>query len=192
MTLRGEIRRRPFRGRHSQAKPTHQDATRFSDLPVEVIAIILGYLAGLRDLFSAVQSCHRSLDSYNEHGHQIVPAILRRECTKVIGHDVGQVFWELDFAVRRDFLRRDHVQAVLLDYSWPLFQRRQLEELLLPLVGALAWTFWTDNRQADAIAALLKVRARLRSPSEGIKVLQLVQLFTPVSELLAELPSSVV
>jgi hypothetical protein len=64
----------------------------------------------------------------------------------VTGHHVGGIFWELKFGIRYGFMERNHVQAALLELGWPLFQSRQLEELLLPLVRGLAWTMYRDDR----------------------------------------------
>src|SRR6187549_2571294 len=207
MTLRREIRRRPHTGRHLHSTRTqlsrHASIVQpslksnnlkpsFSNVPLEVVAIILGYLPDFRTLFSVVQTCRQPYDSYKEHGHQIVPTILERECAKVKGLNAGHIFWELDFAIRHDFMERDHVQAVLLEQGWPLFQRLQLEELLLPLVGALAWTLYMDDRQADAVALLRMIGDGKQpfSPS-NIPELRNLQLgpptLIPVWTLLAEL-----
>ncbi|RYP15931.1 hypothetical protein DL765_005417 [Monosporascus sp. GIB2] len=89
-------------------------------------------------------------------------------------------------------LRRDHVQAVLLGQGWPLFQRLQLQELLLPLVGALAWTLYKDDRQADPVA-LLKLIWDYEEPFSPSNVPELKEMqlgppmLIPVGSLLAEL-----
>ena len=110
----------------------------------------------------------------------------------MISYNVGRIYWELEFAIRYDFVERNHAQRALLELGWPLFQSRQLEELLFPLVRDLAWTLCIDDREADAVALLRKIwnSKQLFSPYNSPKLREL-QLrpptLIPVGVLLAEL-----
>jgi hypothetical protein len=108
----------------------------------------------------------------------------------VKGHNVGRIFWELDFAIRHSFMARSHVQAALLEQGWPLFQCLQLEELLIPLVRALAQTLKDDRQAATAFLRAVWDGKQLFEPSDLPK-LQELQLRPPtlisVGTLLAEL-----
>ncbi|KAJ9130232.1 hypothetical protein NKR23_g12300 [Pleurostoma richardsiae] len=192
MTLRRQNRSR--RSRQDSPRLSHPKSNRpkirLPSLPLEIVAIILGYLPDFRALFRAVQTCKLSYNAYQAHGHQVVPAIFGRECAAVKGHNVGRIFWELDFAIRHSFMARSHVQAALLEQGWPLFQCLQLEELLIPLVRALAQTLKDDRQAATAFLRAVWDGKQLFEPSDLPK-LQELQLRPPtlisVGTLLAEL-----
>jgi hypothetical protein len=48
--------------------------------------------------------------------------------------------------------REDAIE--LFRIGWQMYQRKQLEELLVPVGRSLAWTYCLDGRDEDAIALL--------------------------------------
>jgi len=128
-------------------------------LPTEIVAMILGYLPDLNTLFFAVQTNRHIYMSYEEYARQITTAILRRECSEVKGYEM---FSELDFAIRHNFIRSGHILDALMELGRPLFQRRRLKKLLFPFAERLARKLARDDLQADADALLQQARPRRR------------------------------
>ena len=161
-------------------------------LPTELFFYIFLNLSDLTTLFSLIQTCKRCFNFYKDNSRQITLAILRRQYANAIRYDVGRIFWELEFTIRHDFVKREDAKAALLELGWPLFRRRQLEELLLPLVRGLAWTMCIDDRERDAVALLRTIwdSEQLFSPF-NIPKLEELELrrptLIPVGILLAEL-----
>lgn len=140
----------------------------FIDLPVELIVTILENLSDLPTLFSTVQACTRLYNCYEQYEQPILLRILQRECYQVEGYLIGNIYWELKFAIRYDFMAREVVQQ-LLELAWNLFRERHLEELLIHLVAGLAWTFCIDECESDAVALLKKVWNREHPFSSSLK-----------------------
>lgn len=85
--------------------------------------------------------------------HQIITAIIKQVCAKD-DFAIRRIFHELNFAIRHGFINRDHIQEPLLQQVWKLFQSLEIEELLFPLVEALAWTLCLDDREGVAVKLL--------------------------------------
>ena len=53
-------------------------------------------------------------------------------------------------------MKRDDVRAAL-ELGWGVLREKELEEILIPLVRALAWTYNLNQRWEDAVAILTKI-----------------------------------
>ena len=134
----------------------------FTTLPIELHVQILGFLPCFTTVFSAVCTHSSIFSAFKASERQILLAVFHRHCNRAKAYDVGQVFWELVFAIRQDFVARDIAQE-LFTVGWQLFRDRGLEELLLPLGRALAWSYCLDGpegsagREEEAVALLTKL-----------------------------------
>jgi hypothetical protein len=137
----------------AQTSPSHRV---WVDLPVELIANTLQNLPNLKALFSAIQTCKSIYNGYRERRRGILVSIFQRECKAAKHYAVGRIFWELVFAVRHDFVKREHVLELFI-IGWQIYQNRQLEELLIPVGVSPAWTYCLDGREKDAITLLKKI-----------------------------------
>ncbi|KAI1640833.1 hypothetical protein F4809DRAFT_588922 [Biscogniauxia mediterranea] len=127
--------------------------TQLRSLPVEIIRRVLRELPTLGHLFAAIQVCRHMRDSYVELHRDIVLTIVRNQISEARGYRVGHIYREILFAIRHDFVSRRDAKGVL-ELGWDLFQKLQLEEILIPLGSALAQTCWTQGYQAAATTLL--------------------------------------
>ncbi|KAI3322900.1 hypothetical protein HD806DRAFT_499636 [Xylariaceae sp. AK1471] len=114
-------------------------------LPIEIRMEILGYLPNLRTLLSAILTHSSLYATYLEYSRSIPLAIFRERCRAIQGCDIGDVFWELVFAINHDFVHRDVVKE-LFACAWDVFHTRHMEDVLIPLGRALALTYRQDHR----------------------------------------------
>lgn len=97
--------------------------------------------------------------AFEEFERQILLPVFRRQCNEAKSSKLGQLIWELVFAIRMDVVDRD-VARELFVVGWKIFQGKRLEELLLPLGRALAWSYCLDGlegstgREEEAFALL--------------------------------------
>lgn len=130
--------------------PTRALRDPFTCLPPEIGVNILGYLSDFSTLLSTILTHRAVRDLYHAFDRQILLAIFHRQCSEVRGFKIGQPFWSLVFAIRHDIVKRAIAEELFVA-GWQIFQKRNLEELLLPLGGALAWSYCLDNREKDAV-----------------------------------------
>ena len=128
---------------------------RLTQLPTELQAQILEHLPNFSSLFSAIQTCRNMYNAYRDFDRRILHMIFRRQCDKTKGNKIDQVFRELVFAIRHAFVKREIVKEVFT-MGWELFRKSDLEELLLPLGRALAWSYWREG-EAEMEAKTTKV-----------------------------------
>ena len=133
-------------------------------LPIELQAQILEHLPNFSSLFSAIQTHSNMYNAYSTFDCRILHTIFRRRCDKTKQKNIGLVFWELVFATRHAFIRREIVEDVFI-MGWELFRTRNLEELLLPLGRALAWSYWQEG-EAEMEAKTEMVDAMVEVASE--------------------------
>jgi hypothetical protein len=87
---------------------------------------------------------------------QILLAVFGRHCNEATRSRLHELFWELVFAIRHEFVGRD-IAEKLFALGWKVFRQRDAEELLLPVGRALAWSFCLDNRDEHGIELLEKL-----------------------------------
>ncbi|KAJ2903307.1 hypothetical protein MKZ38_010124 [Zalerion maritima] len=151
-----------FVGRTKRAKIADNPVTspsasdRLTSLPTELRLLLLENLSDFSTLLSAILTRKSFHELYQGYERRILLAIFRRQCNKLRRYNIGQVFWELVFAIRHDFMKREIVEE-LFTVGWQVFQQRDLEELLIPLGRALAWSYCLDGRDGDAVDLLTRI-----------------------------------
>ncbi|KAH6986599.1 hypothetical protein EDB80DRAFT_874626 [Ilyonectria destructans] len=180
-------RQRPTPTRPSVAK----DKCPILDLPVEILTMIFGCLHDFETLASAAATCRSFHTSFQDNSQAIIRAIFANVCGRVRDNNIGEIFWQLEFAIRRCLIPRADVEAAL-GRSWSIFAEQELGELLLPLARALAWSYCIDDQEDAAIQLLTMVwdgtapfhRAR---PNKGSATPRKPPSYLPIGSLLQDL-----
>lgn len=112
---------------------------------------------------------------YLENQRSVVREIFWRKCARVRYYTLQEIFGELAFAIRHEFIAREHVHEIFTTV-WPIFSDRKLEQLLFPLARVFAWTLCIDDRETDAIAFLeniwdQKLPFKFSNPPEGFQLI---------------------
>jgi hypothetical protein len=82
-------------------------------LPLELLVRILGQFPNLRTILSAILTWRTIYRSFTGYERQILLAVFGRQCNGVKGYWLSQLFWELFFADRHDFVRRDIAEEIV-------------------------------------------------------------------------------
>ncbi len=130
-------------------------------LPVEIRIEILCHFPNLRTLLSAVLTHFSIYKTYKGYSRIILLAIFRQCCEAIRGYEIGEVFRELIFAIRHDFIDGDVAQE-LFTLGWNTFRTKNLEDVLFPLGRALALSYSHDRR--DDAVKLLRELANCSGP----------------------------
>jgi hypothetical protein len=112
------------------------------DLPTEVLVLVLGQLGDLTSLSSAVVTCQRVAGAFISNRRQVVLDIIAALAAKVRGHNLGDLLWQVGFAIRWSFIPRD-VIVDAFTLACPIFSEYQSASLLFPLFRALARSYLT-------------------------------------------------
>ena len=131
------------------------------NLPVEVMILVIEHLPDFKTLSSVVETCRAMHNIFCRNSKLVVRRILARACDHVRRSlnpydGICRITEELEFAVRRQFLPRTHVEDAFA-IAWSLFSEMKVEEILYPIVPQLAWTYLGDRPQ-EAIKFLEAVR----------------------------------
>ncbi|RSL89853.1 hypothetical protein CEP52_014770 [Fusarium oligoseptatum] len=131
------------------------------NLPVEVMILVIEHLPDFKTLSSVVETCRAMYNIFCRHSKLVVRRILAEACGRVRDSlnpydGVCRITEELEFAVRRQFLPRAHVEDAFA-VAWSLFSEMKVEEILYPIARQLAWTY-LGGRPQEAIKFLEAVR----------------------------------
>lgn len=110
-----------------------------SSLPPEILTAIFEELPDLQALASVLHVCQRWYAICTAKDGRIAKMIFTKSRKSTRHYRLGEVFWNLDVAIKEHYMHRLHVKRMFVE-AWPIFVRRQLEELLYPLGMALART----------------------------------------------------
>ena len=111
----------PIQTRPRIADSSSPSPAPLTSLPVELILQILERLPDFSCLLSTILVYRSIYRVYKIHDRQILRTIFGRTCVEVQQYYIGQVFWELVFAIRhREFIRREIVEE-FLTVGWNLF-----------------------------------------------------------------------
>lgn len=122
----------------TNTKPKSHQCT-ISSLPNEIFTAILELLPDLHSLGSALHVCRRWYNIYAGSHGRIARLIFTKICKRVQYYQLGEIFWNLVFAINEPYMHRLYVKHMFAE-AWPIFTSRQLEELLYPIGMALART----------------------------------------------------
>ena len=137
-------------------KPRRSSQDGLLRLPLELLVRILEQLPNLSSILSAILTHSLIYKAFTEYESQIPLTVFGRKCNEVKGSELSHLFWELVFAVRHDFVKRDSAERIFI-LGWQVFRQRCAEELLIPVGRALAWSLCLDNRDQHAINLLEKI-----------------------------------
>ncbi|KAJ0165577.1 hypothetical protein CTA2_10738 [Colletotrichum tanaceti] len=125
-------------------------------LPYDILLMVLERVEDFMTLATAVEAFPPFYDVFTRHSGVIVERISATMCARVRAYEVGDLYQQLEFAIRRCFIPRADLETAFT-MSWPIFAARELGETLLPLARALAWTYCIDENEEAAVKFLEKV-----------------------------------
>lgn len=125
--------------------------------PIEIRVLILGQLSDLGTLLSAIETCQSLRDTYKSDELRILRSIFQRKFS-IPAHLYGGLLQDLATLVRREVANRICVRSIFED-CWKEFKKKHLEELLIPVGRALAWSYVLNAQVDDAIKLLSKIMA---------------------------------
>ncbi|KAM5353131.1 hypothetical protein ACJZ2D_016984 [Fusarium nematophilum] len=177
----------PLAAQTLATKESPQSTVSIDNLPVEVILGVLEHLPTLHDLAAVVETCRAMHDIFYDNSAFLIRRILSQACDNVRNNpnpygEVTQITENLEFAIRRQFLPRMHVEDAFT-MAWPLFTEMHLEEILYPTARDLAWTYYLDGRPQEAMR-FLKAIWRHESPYFLLSYRRRSPTLLPVARLL--------
>ncbi|OJD15812.1 hypothetical protein AJ78_03954 [Emergomyces pasteurianus Ep9510] len=110
-------------------------------LPPEIACVILSSLPDFTTLFSAIQSSRFFHDTFttDNNGLFILRSIFQRKCFSLETGKYGSVLRDLFDIMRYVIVPRDWARGVF-EECWGFFMERGIEEMLIPIGMALAWS----------------------------------------------------
>ncbi|KLJ07798.1 hypothetical protein EMPG_09996 [Blastomyces silverae] len=135
--------------------PPTTTTTNLTSLPPEIACLILASLPDFTSLFSAIQShrfCHDTFTT-GTNGLSILRSILQRKCAALETRKYGSVLRDLFDIVRYAVVPKAWARGVF-DECWGWFKGRGVEELLIPVGMALAWSIITSSTSIDTSATV--------------------------------------
>ncbi|OAX77197.1 hypothetical protein ACJ72_08507 [Emergomyces africanus] len=110
-------------------------------LPPEIVCAILSSLPDFTALFSAIQSHRFFYDTFatDNNGLSILRSIFQRKCFLLKTGKYGSVLRDLVDIMRYAVVRRDWARGIF-EECWGCFTERGLEEMLIPIGMAWAWS----------------------------------------------------
>ncbi|PGG95710.1 hypothetical protein GX51_08151 [Blastomyces parvus] len=132
--------------------------TTLTSLPPEIACLILASLPDFTSLFAAIQSsrfCHATFTT-GTNGLAILRAIIQRKCAALETRKYGSVLRDLFDIVRYAVVPRAWARGVL-GACWGWFMGRGVEEMLMPVGMALAWSICTASTSTTSTAAAAAV-----------------------------------
>jgi F-box domain len=140
-----------------------------SELPPELVVIILKNLPDFDSLFATIQTCWRLYGCFQKNALSIITSISSNVHQRAIQLDRQDyqvkpfpnrgsclIFRQLNFAIEHNYIHRDFVLQMFKN-AWTFLHDKRLEEILIPLGRKLAWSLSRDNRQKDAMDLALQI-----------------------------------
>lgn len=103
-------------------------------------------------------------------------AVFTKFCSRLQGHDNAEAFYQLDFAIRRCLLPRDHVREALIS-ALAILTEVQSKYLMKGLVG----TYPVDRKNAAEAHLLIAVALRREQPCSLQQLRSLARLYLAAS-----------
>jgi hypothetical protein len=138
-----------------------------SELPLELVVIILKNLLDFDSLFATIRTCRRLYACFEGNASCIITSIFSNIHQHAIHLDYQDylakpfpnrgsclIFQQLSFAIKNNYIQRDFVRQ-LFKNAWTFLHDKGLEEILIPLGRKLASSLLRNDRQQDAIDLLL-------------------------------------
>ncbi|QSS63344.1 hypothetical protein I7I51_00401 [Histoplasma capsulatum] len=124
-------------------------------LPPEIACVILTWLPDFTNLFSSIQSSHFWHDVFitGNNGRSILRSILQRKCSSLEPRKYGSVLRDLFDIVRYAVVPRAWARGIFAE-CWGWFMERDMEEMLIPIGMALAWSIATAPVPAPVLAVI--------------------------------------
>lgn len=155
-------------------------------LPPELLLKIIGNLKDLEDLFSAILTCRRIFDIFQEAQRPLIKSTFAKYFRLNTEQELYKVLTQLSCIVRRGIVRSDFV-CHIFEIGWGIFKQKY-QELLIPFGRALAWSYVLDGRRGDAVCLLQLIQNG--EPPFGWSMRSLSQLpLQPIRDLLEHLDS---
>lgn len=143
-----------------------------SELPLELVVIILQNLPDFDSLFTAIRTCRRLYACFEGNASCIITSIssnIHQRATQLDHQDYQAkpfpnrgsclIFRQLNFAIENNYIHRDFVLQ-MFKKAWTFLHDKRLEEILIPLGRKLASSLLRNNRQQDAVDLLLQILRR--------------------------------